>query len=740
MKSLLQLLAGITLLSTTSHAAGPLVIADFEGSTYGAWKVTGKAFGPGPAQGALPGQMSVEGYAGKGLVNSFFGGDQSTGRLESPVFRIERKFITFLIGGGGWGGLTCLDLVVDGKTVRSATGPNTAPGGSEALAPAAWDVSEFAGRDAQLVIVDEAKEGWGHLNVDQLVQTDDRGAVPLAAKPEPAPQERTRRVTISADFLQLPLMHHADGRRPGLEKLRIETTDGQLLRYMHVDLPEAGQSGDFHYSADLREFKGREVILRYKSRDAAVLDRLEFSATEERGDALTYGSLHRPRVHFSPRVGWMNDINGSYYHDGLYHIFYQFNPASTGRGAGFDMHWGHSVSRDLVNWEEWPVGLFPDAAGQCYSGTAVMQRTPVPGLNEGVKLPAPVLFFTATEPFSQHIAGSRDGGKSWQRYAGNPVIKNLADGDRDPKVIWHEASGQYVMVLYTGAPDKYRFFRSANLVDWEQTSEIAGWFECPEFYPVKSPVTGEDLMLLYGCYRSPEGVEPKFQSNSCYQLGKFDGKTFVPVTEHRHAHLGPNYYAALTFVNAPGADPIMMGWARDTRFPGEAFNQCASVPLTMKLKAIAGKEALSFEPVPQLETLREEPVIALTNATPEDASARLRTLVKENTLDVVLRFRPAATDSVVKVTIRGVTFQFEAATGLLRRGSRQETRLHPDGSVSARFIIDRGIVESFWNQGEAAFANASLHTDDGPAFAVEAAAGTVIEELSVYPMKNARFQ
>jgi fructan beta-fructosidase len=243
--------------------------------------------------------------------------------------------------------------------------------------------------------------------------------VGLASPPEPAP-ERTRTVRITGDFLQLPLMQRATGDRKKdrevFEKLSIEA-DGKVLRYMNIDLPQDGKQPDFWYSADLREFKGREVTLRIKSHDATALERLEFS-DKEIIDPHAYDGPYRPRFHFSPRLGWMNDINGSYYQNGLYHLFYQFNPASTGAGAGFDMHWGHSVSKDLVDWEEWPVALFPDASGQCWSGTTVMQQHPIPGVNEDVKLPAPAMFFTAAkEPHSQHLATTPDRGRTWKRFA-----------------------------------------------------------------------------------------------------------------------------------------------------------------------------------------------------------------------------------------------------------------------------------------------------------------------------------
>ena len=159
-------------LAVTGHASDGIVFADFEGRDYSDWKTTGEAFGSGPAQGTLPHQKPVSGYRGHGLVNSMLGGDQSTGTLTSPEFTISRKFITFLIGGGGYEGRTCISLIVDGKVVRSATGTHTTPGGSEELAPASWDVSNLASRSARIEIVDRESGRWGHITVDHIVFSD----------------------------------------------------------------------------------------------------------------------------------------------------------------------------------------------------------------------------------------------------------------------------------------------------------------------------------------------------------------------------------------------------------------------------------------------------------------------------------------------------------------------------------------------------------------------------------------
>ena len=198
-----------------------ILVADFEGDTYGdGWKATGTAFGTGPAKGTLPNQMPVSGYLGKGLVNSFKGGDTSTGTLTSPEFKIERRFIGFLIGGGKDPGKTCIDLLVDGKAVRNATGPNDRDGGSEALAPASWDVAEFADKTAVIRITDRATDGWGHINVDHIVQTD--------RKPAGSVVDAKRQFHVTRRFLEIPVKNGGPNRVvnvlvDGKSVLRIDT-------------------------------------------------------------------------------------------------------------------------------------------------------------------------------------------------------------------------------------------------------------------------------------------------------------------------------------------------------------------------------------------------------------------------------------------------------------------------------------------------------------------------------------
>lgn len=149
-----------------------MLIADFEGPDYGGWTAAGTAFGAAPARGTLPNQMGVAGYRGEGLVNSFVGGDDSQGSLLSPPFKVSRRQIHFLIGGGHHPGKTCVNLLVDGRVLRTATGKSTGPNDTESLEPHTWDVADLLGKQAQIEILDRQTGGWGHINVDHLVQSD----------------------------------------------------------------------------------------------------------------------------------------------------------------------------------------------------------------------------------------------------------------------------------------------------------------------------------------------------------------------------------------------------------------------------------------------------------------------------------------------------------------------------------------------------------------------------------------
>ena len=181
MKYRTTLFGGVVLLVALAarvQAADDIIIGDFEGADYGAWQATGPAFGPGPARGNLPRQLEVEDWHGEGIASSEREGDGPTGTLTSPPFKMARRYISFLIAGGNYEHNTCLNLIIGGKIVRSATGWN-----SDRLIPVTWDVSQWRGQMGQIQLVDQARGDWGHINVDQIIQTDQPEHPPVDTGP-----------------------------------------------------------------------------------------------------------------------------------------------------------------------------------------------------------------------------------------------------------------------------------------------------------------------------------------------------------------------------------------------------------------------------------------------------------------------------------------------------------------------------------------------------------------------------
>lgn len=659
------------------HAADDLLIADFESADYGAWRTTGNAFGPAPARGTLSGQMSVDGFQGKGLVNSFVGGDRSTGTLTSPEFKIERRYIAFLIGGGGYSNETAVNLLVEGKAVRTATGPNTVPGGSERLQPAGWDVSDLAGRTAVIQIIDQRTGGWGHINVDQIVQTD--------RKPPVEQRNVTREIAINKRYLHFPVKNGAP--KKNLEVLR----NGKVERFFEIELADG--EPDWWAFLDVSAWRGETLVikanrLREDSRGLASI-----SQENELRDAKNlYREPLRPQFHFSAKRGWLNDPNGLVFYRGEYHLFFQHNPYGWNWG---NMHWGHAVSRDLVHWEEKPEALYPDAMGPMFSGGAVVDWKNTSGFGKKGEPPM-VLFYTAAgNPTVQGLAYSTDKGKTFTKYDGNPIVTQITDGNRDPKVIWHEPSQRWVMTLYVGFDETkdgkkttrhtIHFLTSTDLKTWKVVSQSEGFFECPEFFEI----------ALDGDPKKKKWVLTGASSE--YSVGSFDGEKFTPETRKIPGHRGKGFYAAQTFSDIPERDGrrIIIGWMQAPS-PGMPFNQSMSLTISLGLISTPDGPRLTWEPVKEVESLRGKKL----RQTSSKANDRLYdfSALKSDQVELRAAFQPAA-DTEVKINVRGVPIVYNAAKQeLVVNGHRAPAPLR-NGRQELRIFADRTVFEVFASDG-----------------------------------------
>jgi fructan beta-fructosidase len=703
----IALLSLATLAAPALRAADDILLADFEGSTYGDWKVTGEAFGPGPARGTLPGQMHVDGFKGKGLVNSFYKGDGTTGTLTSPPFKIERKFIRFLIGGGKDPQKTCLNLLVGGQAVRNATGPNDQPGGSETLMADFWDVSEFAGQTAVIQIVDQAQGGWGHINVDQIVQTD--------RKPPGLLANVTREITLQKRYLNLPVKNGGPKRQ-----MRV-SVDDQPPRDFEIELADA--EPDWWAFMDLAPFQGRKATLQVNKlpEDSAGLKAIDQSDDIKNAEGL-YREKLRPQFHFSSRRGWNNDPNGLVFYKGEYHLFYQHNPYGWNWG---NMHWGHAVSPDLVHWKELSIALYPDQHGTMFSGSAVVDWNNTAGFQTGEEKVLVCIFTAAGHPFTQGLAYSNDRGRTWAKYDNNPVLPHVAAENRDPKVFWYAPDKKWVMALYLDASD-YALFSSRDLKKWEKMSGVAipGTSECPELFEIALDGNKQNTRWVF------------YGGNGRYLVGKFDGRTFTPESGPHTLHHGNCWYASQTYTDLPAEDGrrILIPWGQMAT-PGMPFNQMMGVPVELTLRMTGDGLRLLANPVTEFASLR----VKSHHIPPQplDPGQNPLAAVRGELLDLTAEL--AVGDAAeVGFNLRGVTVSYDAKKQELSCKGNKAALQPVDGRIRLRLMVDRTSIDIFGNDGRLYMPMGVLVPADNLSLEVYAKGGSgKVAALEVHELRSA---
>ncbi len=694
---MIPLLAALALATTPCLAADrpDIVVADFEADDYAGWTATGTAFGRGPARGTLPGQMHVEGFEGHGLANSFVGGDDATGTLTSPPFTIRRRHLNFLIGGGKYPGETCLDLLVGGSVARTATGPNDRPGGSERLDWASWDVEEFEGKEAVLRIVDRRTGGWGHINVDQIVQGDRRRVVVPAA----------RDLVVDARYLHLPVANAAPSRRVRL------TAEGRTIDEFDIKLAEGDP--DFLAFRDLTRQRG--LRLRVETplpSDSKAFDRIEVAADIPDAAAL-YREPDRPQFHFTARRGWLNDPNGLVFFEGEYHLFFQHNPYGWDWG---NMHWGHAVSPDLVRWTELPEALTPRAYGDwCFSGSAVVDRDNTSGFGRDGKPPL-VLAYTSTGR-GECIASSRDRGRTWTEYEGNPVVKHEG---RDPRLLWHAPTKRWVMAVYDEGKDRQSiaFHTSPDLKAWTFASKIDGFFECPDLFEL--PVEGRPDRKLWVLYAA----------DGQYMFGQFDGRAFHPEGGKHRLWYG-NFYAAQTYSDAPDGRRIQIGWAQGIAFPGMPFNQQMTVPCELTLRETKDGPRMFARPVAELEGLRSKPRTWRDLKPGDDPLKDLEGEIWEIRAEAEI-----GSSGTITLNVCGLPIVYDAAKGTLSVGKVVAPLALADGVLRLHALVDRGSVEVFGEDGRVAISHGLSGGDRGRPLSLKTS-GASARTLSAWALRSA---
>lgn len=477
------------------------------------------------------------------------------------------------------------------------------------------------------------------------------------------------------------------------------------------------------------------------------------------GRAPEYDEPLRPRFHFTPARNFMNDPNGLVFYKGEYHLFYQHNPFGEKWGH---MSWGHAVSTDLLHWQHLPVALREEDGVMIFSGSAVVDRQNSSGLctPAGEDRSCLVAIYTGhgRGKQTQNIAASQDRGRTWKKYAGNPVIDLGLKDFRDPKVFWHEPTGRWIMVTVLPDQHKVRFFGSRDLKRWDALSDFGpagatgGVWECPDLFELPVGNDPAKTRWVLDVDLNPGGLQGG--SGGQYFVGRFDGTRFVndnPPDTTLWADYGKDFYATISFDNIPPADGrrIWMGWMSNWLYaneePTSPWRGVQSLPRVLGLRRIDGRIRLVQAPLAEMRTLRvsAEPAL-IREAGPLPPSAELELEVRRGSgREAGVRLTSPAGEEVT-IGVAG-----DPPQAFVDRRQSRATPFHEaypgrhagpvswrDGRVTLRILFDRTTLEVFANDGETVISDRVYPTRPFDRVEVLAGEGGAVGGVGVFELRS----
>ena len=408
----------------------------------------------------------------------------------------------------------------------------------------------------------------------------------------------------------------------------------------------------------------------------------------------------RPIYHHTPAYGWMNDPNGMFYKDGVWHLYYQYNPYGS---QWENMTWAHSTSTDLMHWENQGEVIQPDALGTIFSGNSVVDKENTAGFGKDVVI---AFYTSAGNAQTQSIAYSTDNGMSFKKYANNPIITSDVPDFRDPKVFWNDDLNQWNLILASG--QQMNIYSSKNLKDWkyescfgEEYGNHGGVWECPDLLKI-----GDKWVLI--CNINPGG--PFGGSATQYFVGTFDGHKFTCESKPevtKWMDYGKDHYATVSFSNAPNGRivvlPWMSNWQYANQVPTQQFRSANGLPRDVSLYNYNGEEYVSVKPSPEV-----------LNAFEQKASGRFQTAsylevtnIKSNASIVLSNDK----DEYVTMVYDGKngTFSMDRTqSGLteFHNDFKSKTIAPTNGTIKGmQIFVDRCSIEAFDIDGKVAMSN-----------------------------------
>ena len=421
------------------------------------------------------------------------------------------------------------------------------------------------------------------------------------------------RINTNNRYLLIPVQERAE-----MAHVRV-VKNNQLAQTFNVRL--AVDKIDYFVPLDLNAVSG-EAVLQVKVpaqqhvnkafKDYSCWTSMKYSDTFDSRNVEKF----RPAYHHSPVYGWMNDPNGLFYKDGVWHLYYQWNPYGS---QWENMTWGHSTSTDGLHWTPQPTAIEADALGAIFSGCCVVDKNNTAGFGNG----AIVAYYTsAGARQTQSMAFSLDGGQTFTKYAGNPVIVSDVPDFRDPHIFWNEEAGFWNMVLASG--QEMSIYSSKDLKQWKHESNFGltygnhgGVWECPDLMKLPVDGTGEQKWMLI-CNINPGG--PFGGSATQYFIGQFDGHQFVcedQPEETKWMDYGKDHYATVTFDNAPDGRRVAIAWMSNWQYanqvPTMQFRSTNSILRDLSLYQYEGETYCAVRPAKEMDAARGKKIARPTD-------------------------------------------------------------------------------------------------------------------------------
>lgn len=570
------------------------------------------------------------------------------------------------------------------------------------------------------------------------------------------------RITGDGKYLMLPVQESNDDARI------VVLVDGKIDKTVNVRL--AKSKVDYLVPFDLTNYRGHNVLLNViTTQDRSnVREVKEDACWKDLALADTFDTTnkekYRPVYHHTPLYGWMNDPNGMFYKDGVWHLYYQWNPYGS---KWQNMTWGHSSSKDLVTWEHQPAAIEPNGLGTVFSGSSVVDTENSAGFGKDAVVS---LYTSADVSQIQSLAHSNDDGRTFEIYPANPII-TLESEARDPNMFWDAANKRWVLSLAHALNHEMLFFTSPDLREWTLQSAFGngigaqdGVWECPDLFKLKVEGTDDEKWVLV-CNINPGG--PFGGSATQYFVGDFDGTTFTADKDAdgsiptKWMDYGKDHYATVSWSNAPDGRRTLIGWMSNWQYAAEVptmqYRSANTLPREAGLfKGPDDRIYLSSTPSPELVTLRDSEIVKVNNKSINRKGREFALPTSNDGIcEILLDLDCKKADSIdIKIANKSgefVTMRFNPSNHTLSFDRRHSgivdfsqdfpavtvaPTFDNGKKVSLRIFIDKSSMEVFGNNGKFVMTNLVFPNEPYSTLSVTADGGNArIENLKIFSIK-----